>query len=259
MAVVTVGEVVFVADPGAHGVHRFDRARSRYDLLRRADERPLPSPVGMAASDDGRVYLTDSELAGIFVVDAGADEVRRLPIDVELAQPTGIAINPHSSELYVTDTLGHRVHVFSRDGHHLRSFGAHDDAAGHFNYPTYLWFTPAGELLVADSLNFRVQGFAADDRWLFAFGHHGDGSGDIARLKGVATDSDGHVYVVDALFHAVQIFDRDGTLLLAFGNPGQRPGEFWLPTGIFIDTEDRIYVADAYNRRVQVFRYIGGK
>ena len=258
MAVATVGGVVYVADPGMMGVHRFDVAGSAYALIGAEGDAPLPSPVGLARGDAGAVYVSDSKLAQVLLIRPGARAAVALKLGARLLQPTGIAFDAASGRLYVADTQAHQILIFARDGALVGSIGRRGSDDGEFNYPTHLWRSPQGRLYVTDSLNFRIQSF--DERGLFVakFARHGDGNGDAARPKGVALDRYGHIYVVDALFHALQIFDDDGRLLLPVGERGQGRGEFWLPTGLFIDDDDTIYVADSYNRRVQVLRYIGG-
>jgi sugar lactone lactonase YvrE len=260
MAVVSSGGVIYVADPGARGVHRFDVAGGEYALITAADNSPLPSPVGLARGAAGEVYVTDSRLAQVFVIRPGAKSALALRLDAKLTQPTGIAFDTASGRLHVVDTAEHRVHIFERDGSLAGSIGRRGSGDGEFNYPTYLWRTAEGRLYVTDSLNFRVQAFDARGQFAGKFGRQGDGIGDAGRQKGVATDRYGHVYVVDALFHGVQVFDAAGRLLLPLGERGRERGEFWLPTGIFIagDERDTIYVADSYNQRIQVLRYVGG-
>jgi DNA-binding beta-propeller fold protein YncE len=258
MAVVDINKVLYVADPGAKGVHRFDRNASRYDLLRLENNFALPSPVGMALGEQGTVYVTDSALSGVFVIKPGAEFAVPLNLSEPVRQPTGVAFDPAARKLYVTSTMEHCIKVYSPDGKYLATLGRRGDQNGEFNFPTMLWHSGAGELLVTDSLNFRTQFFDASDQFAGKFGQAGDGGGDAPRQKGVATDRFGHVYAVDSLQNALQIFDRAGQFLLAVGGLGQKPGEFWLPTGIFIGADDLIYVADAYNQRVQVFRYVGG-
>jgi DNA-binding beta-propeller fold protein YncE len=258
MAVVAVGDVVYVADPGAKGVHRFDLKRGDYDLLHAEGDSALPSPVGLARGAAGEVYVADSALAQVFVIRPGAKAATPLALAAKLVQPTGLAFDAASGRLFVADTREHRVNVFRRDGTLASSFGGRGAGDGEFNYPTLLWIGPKGHLYVNDSLNFRIQIFDAQGQFLAKFGQHEDGSGELARQKGVATDRYGHVYIVDSLSHAMQIFDDAGRLLLSVGALGQERGEFWLPTGIYIDENDRIYVADSYNQRVQVLRYVGG-
>lgn len=257
MAVVAAKGVIFVADPGVKGVHRFDTIAGRYDIIRGERDAALLSPVGLASGPDGEVYVTDSALARVLVIRAGATEAS--PLDTPaLLQPTGIAFDTAGGRLLVADTKAHEIRSFTREGKPIASWGRRGTGPGEFNYPTQLWLDPAGRLFVTDTLNFRIQILDPQGRFLGKFGRPGDGAGDFMRHKGLATDSFGHVYVVDALLNAIQIFSRDGELLLSVGDMGRGRGEFWLPAGLFINGEDTIYVADSYNRRIQVFRYVGG-
>jgi DNA-binding beta-propeller fold protein YncE len=257
MAVVDVAGVLYVADPGAKGVHRFDRPSGKYRLLHGERETALPSPVGLAIGLSGDVYVTDSVLGAVFVLKPGADFATRLTLNSTLKQPTGIAFDASGKQLFVSDTYAHEIKVFALDGAYLKTIGRRGDGNGEFNFPTMLWRSDASQLLVTDSLNFRTQVFDLSGQFVSKFGKLGDGSGDAPRQKGVATDRYGHIYVVDSLLHAVQIFENSGKFLLSFGGLGQAPGEFWLPTGVFVAGDDMIYVTDSYNRRVQVFKYAG--
>ncbi|MCX7148467.1 MAG: hypothetical protein NTY05_03495, partial [Rhodocyclales bacterium] len=189
MAVVASGGILYVADPGARGVHRFDTTGSGdYSLIAAADDAPLPSPVALARGAAGEVYVADSKLAQVFVIQPGAKSALAIRLDVKLTQPTGIAFDAASGRLHVVDTAEHRIHIFERDGSLAGSIGRRGTGDGEFNYPTYLWRTAEGRLYVTDSLNFRVQAFDARGRFIGKFGRQGDGTGDAARQKGVATD-----------------------------------------------------------------------
>lgn len=258
VAVSDQGKRIYVADPGCGCVHRYDLRDGDYRQLRLAGEHPLASPVGMAVTPEGRLFVADSQLGRVFSALPGEDELSPVELGVELQQPTGLAWDAGLQRLYVVDTTAQLIRAFGSDGRLVSELGERGHQEGALNFPTYLWLDDAGRLLVTDTLNFRVQRFAAQGALLNSFGKPGDGTGSLARPKGVASDSFGHIYVMDALFHAMQVFDESGKLLLALGEQGQGPGQFWLPAGLFIDSDNTIYVADAYNRRVQVFRYVGG-
>ena len=258
MAIVEADGILYVADPGAKGVHRFDPKGGDYDLIHATGGKALPSPVGLALGASGEVYVTDSALGQVFVIRPGAEEAAPVSLGAALHQPTGIACDPASGRLYVVDTAAHDIKVFNRDGTLVSNIGHRGVQDGEFNFPTLLWRTREGLLYVTDSLNYRIQILDREGRFVAKFGRHGDGSGDQQIQKGVAIDSYGHVYVVDSLIGAFQIFDDAGKFLLLVGGHGRERGEFWLPTGIFITETDTIYVADSHNQRVQVFRYIGG-
>lgn len=258
MAVVETGKVVFVADPGLKGVHRFNTGSGRYDLVRAEDEQPILSPVGLAADGEGNVYVSDSAQGIVFRIRPDAKFAERMTLSEAPRQPTGLAVDPLGKRLYVVDTGQHQIKVYGLDGALQANIGRRGNGELEFNFPTMLWRAADGKLLLTDSLNFRSQILAADGHFLGMFGRPGDAAGDAPRQKGIATDRHGHVYVVDSLLHAIQIFDQSGQFLLSIGERGQAPGEFWLPTGIYISEDDLIYVADSYNKRVQVFRYVGG-
>ena len=252
------GNVIYVADPDAQCVHRFDLRRSRYDCLVEESKAPLRSPVGLAVAEDGRLFVADSARDLVLMAAPDAKALKPIVLTPPPKQPTGIAISS-TGELFVASTASHSVRRYDAGGQLVREYGGRGDGPGQMNFPTYLWLASSNELIVTDTMNFRVQRIDINDGFLGTFGEAGDGTGSLARPKGVAMDRHGHIYVVDGGHHAMQIFDRDGQLLLAVGKQGQQPGEFWLPSGVFATAEDLIFVADAYNQRIQVFRYEGVK
>jgi len=262
MAVAATGDnkVIYVADPDAQCVHRYDLSRARYECLRLGkDELPV-FPVGLDIADDGWLFVSDSQQGRLLQMAPGERQLEPFYAGEKLDQPTGIVWDSISRRLYVTDTGNQSILVFDRDGNLKRTFGERGSEPGQFNFPTYLWVdSVSNELLVTDSLNFRMQRFDVGGNFLHAFGKNGDQPGDFSRPKGVATDSYGHIYVIDTLMHLMQVFSPQGELLLSVGGQGQGIGQFWLPNGIFITGDDTIFVADSYNKRVQVFRYVGSE
>ncbi len=251
-AVAAEGRRIAVTDPGVGVVHLFDTTARKYTRIDSIGSQLLSSPVGVAMDGD-MLYVADSALARIFVLDADGKPVRTID---GLQRPTGLAWHAASRRLYAVDTTGHKVAAFGADGQLLFEFGRRGVGEGEFNFPSHvtIW---GDRLYVNDTMNFRIQIFDLDGTFVSAFGSHGDGSGDFAQPKGVGVDSEGHIYVVDALFNRVQIFNGQGQLMLAFGEDGSEPGGLWLPSGLHI-AQDRIYVADSYNQRVQIFEFLGG-
>jgi len=254
MAITTVDEVIFIADPGAKGIHRFDTNNNTYDLIKIRYEKSLISPVSIVSDAEGGVYFSDSGLRKIFYIKAGGDEASPMLLDADIEQPTGLAVNKKSGHLYVVDTMRHQVLKFDQTGEQIETIGKRGVAQGEFNFPTMAWCNEKGELLVTDSLNFRVQVFNKFGKYSREFGRLGNATGYQARPKGVAADDLGNVYVVDSLFHNVQIYNETGEFLLNVGEQGQSLGQFWLPTGIHIDQQQKIYIADSYNHRVQIMQ-----
>lgn len=247
--------ILYVADPGARAILRYDLATRRATWLNAGRNDTLISPVSVAVSTDGRVFVADSAAGRVHILRGDGKVLGELRGDPEgLGRPSGMAIG--EGRLYVADAGRHRVSVYGLDGSHIYTFGRRGTGAGEFNYPTYLWFEQkTRRLWVCDSGNFRIQALDGEGRPLAAVGESGDRPGFMARPKGLATDSDGNLHVADAALEALQILDRSGRLLLFVGQEGRGPGEFSLPGGVFIDEQDRVFVSDTFNGRVQVFQY----
>ena len=244
----------WILDQGSGGV--FEVVNGEGQLIRsmKRANRDFPSLVGICGLPAGELLFTDSRLNLVMSVADG--DLSVFADTLSFKQPTGIAFNRVTGEIWVVETGAHQISVLSRDGELIRTLGGRGTTPGLFNYPTFIWIDRGGRIYVVDSMNFRVQILNGEGQVEGTFGESGDATGNMARPKGVATDSQGHIYVTDALFHAVQIFDDQGKFLYSFGSQGQGQGKFWMPLGIFIDERDNIYVADSYNARVQVFQLV---
>jgi len=247
--------VLYVADPGAAALWIFDAPRDRAIRVTQVGEQGLASPVSLALGPQDGVFVADTALKKVFLLDRDGQLVRTFETQ-GLERPAAVVWDDHTHRLFVLDSLRHRVTVFDGNGALLRHMGESGNQGGQFNRPTHMALDTSdhlGNLLITDALNFRVQAINPQGGLLWKFGQNGNGSGDFAAPKGLATDQEGHLYVVDALFEVVQIFNRQGQLLLAFGGRGNGVGQFMLPRGVFVSAQDKVYVADTYNQRIQVF------
>lgn len=245
-------EQFWILDQGAGGVFEVDNGKGTLLRSMKRAGQVYPSLVGICRMSGGDLLFTDSSLDRL--VRLTGDHLLTFGDSVILDQPTGIACNRTTGDIWVVETGAHQISRFSSEGRLIGKIGKRGTEPGSFNFPTFIWIDQAGRIYIVDSMNNRVQILDHEGDFLGAFGESGDATGNMARPKGVATDSQGHIYVADALFHAVQVFDREGRFLYSFGNQGQDEGEFWMPVGLFIDDQDCIYVADSYNARVQIFQ-----
>ncbi|UCG78254.1 MAG: hypothetical protein JSV21_12025 [Nitrospirota bacterium] len=250
------GTKLYISDTGALRVTVIDLKDMSTRHILSAGKEEFLSPVGVAATPTGDIYISDSDLKKVFIL--SEDGKLKGELKKEFLRPTLLAVDEERHVIYVSDTAAHKVIAFSIvDGSTVMEIGKRGGEDGEFNFPTHLWVDDTGDLYVTDAMNFRVQIFDSTGKFISKFGTLGDGSGNLEKPKGVATDSERNVYVVDSINDSVKIFNREGQLLLQFGSEGAGYGQFWLPGGMFIDNEDHIYVADVYNNRVQVFRFIG--
>lgn len=229
---------------------------SRGDMkkrITRAGKSNLVSPVSACADDAGRLYVSDSALAGVYrySADYAFDEVFLSP---PRSRITGIAYS--GGTFFCVDTQNHRILCFDEQGNLRRSFGERGAANGQFNFPTHI-AADGDYIYVTDAMNFRIQVFDPLGNFIRKMGTQGRGGGNFSKAKGVAVDTERRIFVADAMFDNVQIFDFEGNFLYYFGGPGNGEGEFWMPSGILINTDNTIWVADTYNGRIQIFQVEG--
>ncbi len=214
------------------------------------------APIGIAPDGKGGVLVTDAELATVFHLDRDGAPLGRFG-DGELQRPTGIARNPVTGTIYVTDTVAHDIKLFDGEGKLLRSIGERGREEGTFNYPTHVSFAD-DRLYVSDSMNFRIQVLNDEGEVEQSFGETGLYLGNLVRPKGVAVGGDGRVYVAESYHDHLLVYDRTGRFLLPIGGTGSAVGQFYQPSGIWTDRQRRVYVADMYNGRVMVFQELTG-
>ena len=90
----------------------------------------LSSPVGLAVTDDGRLFVADSELGRIFQVDSGRKWLEPLNLKNDLQQPTGLFWDSTSGLLYVTDTGDQSIKAFTLNGELVRKFSSRGNQPG---------------------------------------------------------------------------------------------------------------------------------
>ncbi len=255
---------VYVTDTAQRAVLLFDIAAEHYRQFGEDQPGELIKPIDLTLASNGDVYVADVSARRVKVYDADGKHLRTLGEDGTLQRPTGVALSPDDSHLYVVDLGGvenqeHRVQVLDpQSGALLQTIGKRGEGLGEFNLPVTAATAPDGTLYVVDGGNFRVQAFGPDGQFRSSFGELGRFPGQFARPKGIATDPAGNIYVVDNAFGNVQIFNSQGQLLMFLGNRGNvsLPGRFSLPVGVAVDENGWIYIADGYFRKVEVFRPI---
>ena len=239
---------VFVFDEAAGKLSIWGKATGAVDFI---------APVGIAVGPDDHVFVADPELALVAHLDAAGATLA--PIGKGLLQrPTGLAYEPKTRRLFVSDTQAHQIKVFDPEGKLLTTIGEHGDGPGQFNYPTHIALLHE-KLYVSDTLNARVQVMSTPTgRYLGTVGKRGLFLGNLVRPKGIAADSEHNIYVVESYHDYLLVYNRRGEFLLPIGGVGGGPGNFHLPAGVWVDARNRVFVADMLNGRVAVFQFLGG-
>jgi len=214
----------------------------------------LRKPYGVTTDSRGRIYIADSELKLVFVIDRAAKSVERREGSgrAPLVMPVGVAVDSQD-RLFVSDAAVHAITCFSASGEAIAQFGSPQ-----LGRPGGIAIDrERGRLYVADAKASRIAVFDTKSLKFLRFigGPSNPAKKDPATFASptnVAVDRQGDIYVADTFNNRVQILDPEGKFLKAFGAQGDSPGEFIRPKGIAVDSEGHIYVADSEFNNFQI-------
>ena len=254
---------LYLSDSTGRRVLILDRNNGKVIEVREAGLELVRMPFAIKVTDVGEIYVIDGTLKKVLVFDENGVFIRSIGTPEMFDKPSGLAVTPDGSRVYVSDTGGvssqrHHIRVFDGvTGEHLYDLGSRGKEPGQFNLPKNIVLTPDGLLAVNDSANFRVQLIdPLTGEMVKSLGQIGMSFGQFARPKGIDVDDDGNIYVADALLGNVQIFNKEGQLLMHIGQRSEidGPGNYLLPAGLAVDEDGRIYMIDQFFAKIDVFR-----
>jgi hypothetical protein len=204
-------------------------------------------PSGLAFSDTGELYVSNSELGRITVLDRQGRYVRSFGGlgggQGQFGGAEGLCFTT-DGDLVVADSRNNRLQVFRQDGTFVRAIGSHGSENGQFDNPRDVCCRPDGSIAVVDTSNHRVQVF--DKEWGFvrSFGSKGDGPGQFLHPFRMAVGKGGEIIVTDFERKDVQVFSAEGELLQIIGAKGDSDDMYQLSYhSIAADAEGRLIVA----------------
>jgi DNA-binding beta-propeller fold protein YncE len=224
-----------------------------------------------------RKYTPEGELITQWS-NRGTRQKFKMPADVTRDKP---------GNLYITDTLNHRVVKTTAEGQFITAWGELGNGDGQFLFPFGIAVDSKNHVYVVDMGNFRIQKFSSEGQFLQAWGGIDNSLLDILKkgknlsileipkttslinellnqkgcqdnkcfffISHIAIDSRDNVYVVDSFRHRINQFTSDGEFINAFGQRGDGDSEFNVPLGISVDNTDNIYVVDLYKHDIKKF------
>ncbi len=191
-------------------------------------------------------------------------------------EPTGIAINQSTGNVYVADGDLDTVQELNEKGEYVKTIGSKGTGAGDLDEPVAVALDSSGGIWVADYQAQRIAEFKESGTFVKAFGWGvlngeeklevcttscqvgkvGSGNGEFSDPSGIAI-SGGAVYVADLNNGRVEEFSTSGEYIAKFGTNGSGAGELQQPHGIGVDSSGNLYVADSANNRVEEFTAAG--
>ncbi len=209
-----------------------------------AGQPPAGAPPGGAPRVDAAQYIART-VAVSPVAQWGSNG--RGP--TQLNTPRGLALDAQGN-VFVADSLNHRVQKFDRSGRALGSWGTEGNADGQFKEPMGVAVDAQGNVFVADTWNHRIQKLDATGKFLAKWTGP---AGGFWGPRGIGVDAQGNVYVTDTGNKRIYKFDNGGRPLAQIGSAGSGPGQLNEPIGLAVTAAGELYVADTNNRRIQKF------
>jgi DNA-binding beta-propeller fold protein YncE len=159
-------------------------------------------PAGLAVTERGKIWLSDSENRRVFLLDEDGTLLRAIgdtaqsPDDYVFGLPAGLALDADGN-LYVADAGQGLVKKYSPLGVFLLAIGGSDAAPGPLDTPRDVAVDESGTVFVTDTER-GVQVFAADGTYEGAMNEgEAGGSAQAAGDAFAISAGSGRLYVID--------------------------------------------------------------
>jgi DNA-binding beta-propeller fold protein YncE len=164
----------------------------------------------------------------------------------EFNKPVAIAVDPSSSEVYVSDKNNNRIQKLTGTGDPITSLDGIWSNGMYVNSEKNLYVSVAG--------TDKIYKFSPNFELIREWGGTGTSNGKFRNPYGITVDYNNDVYIVDRGNWRIQKFTKEGAHLKTFGGQGTISGKFITPYGIAFDASNNtVHVSDYSNRNIQSF------
>ncbi len=215
-------------------------------------------PYSVAADGEGLIFVFASYDPPVLIFNREG-ELQRTWGDGLFHDAHSIDIDDEGF-LWLTDSDGHMVYKFTRDGRQLLALGkkgmpGDNTSTDAFNGPADVAVAANGDFFVADGhYNSRIVHFSKEGQFIKIIGGtKGPGPGQFDLLHAITIDSEGRLLALDQQVSVqnarVQVFDQNGTFIEQWTNIGGHQ-----PTGVAIAADDTVYVSDADGNSITILK-----
>jgi DNA-binding beta-propeller fold protein YncE len=230
----------------------------------------LNDPEAISAAPGGTLYIADTGDNRIVIWDPERKSVKTIGTFGQRAdwrdppqfnQPCGILVHP-SGEIYVGDTLNHRIVALDKDGMVVTSWGSQGTDNGQFYLPRTVAKDHFGNIWVLDSGNSRVQIFSPMGEFNSAWGSFGSDDFLLNNPLGMAVNHIDQAIVADTGNFRFEVFNDGAVPVTQQGWYGEGPYQFKAPAGAAVTPTGLIAIADIdrvdfYDGDDGEFEYVG--
>lgn len=201
---------IFFGDAETGAVYKLDDSGNATEFF---TETVYPS--SMIFSPDKLLYIVDSELRRVIVLDMFGNVVRVIG-DGTLILPTGIAYDPINERVYVSEHGGIgtgfsptvSIWEFDLQGNLLQAIGSHGNGEGQFYRIQGMTIGRCGKLYVTDPFQGAISVFD-ETGFITRFGEYGLGSEQLNAPLDVIADSHGNIWITSMNNGSLEVFKID--------------------------------------------------
>eukprot|EP00002_Diphylleia_rotans_P031533 TRINITY_DN6552_c0_g1_i1.p1 TRINITY_DN6552_c0_g1~~TRINITY_DN6552_c0_g1_i1.p1 ORF type:complete len:358 (+),score=44.28 TRINITY_DN6552_c0_g1_i1:690-1763(+) len=153
----------------------------------------------------------------------------------------GLAIHPHTQNVYVADFCNHRIQAFTPQLEFLFEFGSRGTDERSFQYPAGLAFSSDGKkLAIVDNDNRRIKITDPEGNLIEIIDGSGVDQGAFDEPYFITTDRDDNLYIADRDRLRVQKYTFDGKFISFIGDKGGVGNTVGNVCGVCISDQDEL-------------------
>ncbi|KAI6651021.1 hypothetical protein LOD99_5598 [Oopsacas minuta] len=168
----------------------------------------LKQPRGIFASEEGDIYVADSENNRIQVFSESLKHKCFIGDD-HLVKPRDVFVDENENT-FVLDWGSTCIHVYNTDGELQREFGIIGNDCGQLIQPWFFTMDKFEQLILSDGKAYKqehcLKVFSIEGKYKYSIGAKGGKPGMFVLPRGIRLNESGRLIVSDSVNHRVQIF-----------------------------------------------------